>query len=141
MKMSSEERKSYHVWTDNVIIKNYLSKQDNKSEAIESILEKYLTGKLVEKTSVLETSQPNKSETRERLKDAKLTLEVWKLLKEQFPEYTMSQLVAVVNGEKQLPEPQVKEIMSMKKVCSICYHEHQEETRLCKERMCFCGVR
>jgi len=80
-----------------------------------------------------------------RLQNLKLNLEIWKMLKDDMG-YNMSDSMEILAGRKELPEPALKLLQTVKEsingLCDYCGHKHDENNKnICKDISCLCGVR
>lgn len=80
-----------------------------------------------------------------RLQNLKLNLEIWKMLKDDMG-YNMSDSMEILAGRKELPEPALKLLQTVKEsidgLCDFCGHKHDENNKnICKEITCMCGMR
>ena len=129
--------KGFHFRTNSELTEKWLLSQQDKTKAINEILNQYVKGDLVYKEN-------NKvSDEKKRLINLKLNLEVWKMLKDAG--YTLTEAQQVMTGDQMLevPElPYMKKQFDTNNICSFCHHEHTTtEPRVCKEMNCTCGLR
>jgi len=132
--MSFELRKKHWYYVpDNIMVEIYKAFE---SKSLDELKKKIEIG--------FKASVNDEKSKKIRLLNLKLSLECWKLMKEQG--YTISQATEILSGSKDLLEPQLILLQMSKNnkngICDYCGHAHADsQPYVCKELSCNCGLR